>query len=78
MEPTTLPLPETLRHLIEVTNTLLQNYQQELSSRVISANEEMMQMLNLNPADGWRLDTQRMVYIKSVELPSKDTTKSSS
>jgi hypothetical protein len=72
-----MPIPDTLRHLIEVTNTLLQNYQQELQSRVLSANTEMMQILNLNPSDGWRLDMQRMVYVKTDDLASNpNTTKS--
>ena len=59
-----VPVPKAMVELIHANNELLKKYQQELSSRVLSANEEMMRMLNLNPADGWRLDTDTMSYVK--------------
>jgi len=45
-------------------NLLLQQYQEQLTSKVIAANLEMMQLLGLNPSDGWKLDMETMMYIK--------------
>lgn len=62
-----IPAPLALRHLIESNNELLKKYQFELTNKVILANEEMMQMLGLDPNDGWRLDMGTFTYIKSKE-----------
>ena len=64
LEPTSTPVPIALKELILSNNMLLTQYQQELTKKVIAANTEMMQLLNLNPNDGWRLDTDQMVYVK--------------
>jgi hypothetical protein len=61
---TTVPVPITLRYLIESNNRLLEDYQKVLTANVVRANEEMMQLLGLNPAEGWRLDMETMTYIK--------------
>jgi hypothetical protein len=63
-EQTSIPVPTALKELIASNNMLLNQYQQELTRKVITANMEMMQLLQLDPADGWRLDTENMVYIK--------------
>lgn len=63
-QPTSIPVPTALRELIISSNQLLQNYQQELSNRVVLANREMMAMLGLNPQDGWQLDVATMTYVK--------------
>lgn len=65
--PQTVPVPITLRNLIESNNQLLKTYQAELTSKVIQANEEMMKLLELDPKDGWRLDIEAGVYIKVEE-----------
>ena len=70
-EKTSIPIPSAIRELITANNELLQKYQQELTTRVISANLEMMQLLGLNPDDGWRIDMSTMMYVK--EEPKKDT-----
>lgn len=59
-----VPVPLALRNLIESNNQLLQQYQIELSNKVLAANEEMMRMLNLDPNDGWRLDMGTYTYVK--------------
>lgn len=63
-EPTnvTLSVPLALQQLIKANNTLLQNYQAELMEQVQQANLQLMGILNINPADGWRLDIEHMVY----------------
>lgn len=61
---TTVPVPLALRHLIESNNQLLKTYQQELTSKVVVANEEMMRLLGLDPNDGWRLDVDTFTYVK--------------
>jgi len=63
-KPTSIPVPMSMRELINSNNKLLELYQKELTAKVFSANEEMMQMMNLNPADGWRLDLSTMTYVK--------------
>ena len=64
---TEVPVPTALKELILTSNTLLQNYQQELTMRVEVANREMMGLIGLNPADGWSLDMKKMVYIKQEQ-----------
>lgn len=61
---TTVPVPLALRHLIESNNQLLKTYQQELTAKVVVANEEMMRLLGLDPNDGWRLDVDTFTYVK--------------
>lgn len=67
-----VPVPLALRHLIESNNKLLENYRNELSSKVLVANEEMMRMLGLDPTDGWRLDIDTFTYVKieNTDAPS--------
>lgn len=61
-----VPVPLALRHLIESNNQLLTTYQQELTQKVIVANDEMMRLLGLNPNDGWKLDIDTFTYVKTV------------
>lgn len=65
--PNEIPLPTAMRELINSNNTLLQNMQQEMLQRVNAANVEMMQILGLNPKDGWRLDLDKMKYVRQDE-----------
>jgi hypothetical protein len=67
MTTPTVPVPYALQRLIESNNQLLRQYQAELTSKVVEANEQMMQILGLNPKDGWSLDTDTMSYIKVEE-----------
>ena len=72
-EQTSIPVPIALKELIQSNNLLLNQYQQELTKKVISANMEMMQILGLDPNVGWRLDTEQMVYIKQEQPTVNDT-----
>ena len=63
-DQTQVPVPTALKELILSNNLLLQQYQEQLTSKVIMANLEMMQLLGLNPTDGWKLDMDTMMYIK--------------
>lgn len=63
-EQTTIPVPLALQELIKVNNQLLQQYQNQLTQKIYSANEEMMTLLGLDPNDGWRVDTDSMMYVK--------------
>ena len=64
---TEIPVPTALKELILTSNTLLQNYQQELTMRVEVANREMMGLLGLRQEEGWSLDMKKMVYVKNEE-----------
>lgn len=72
-EQKSIAVPMALKELINSNNILLQNYQRELTSKVLSANAEMMKMLGLNPDDGWRLDIQLMMYVKDEQINTNDT-----
>ncbi len=63
----TVPLPTALRSLIESNNQLLKTYHNELTSKVMIANEEMMRVLGLDPKEGWRLDIDTFTYVKLEE-----------
>lgn len=71
-EQTQIPVPTALKELILSNNLLLQQYQEQLTSKVIAANLEMMQLLGLNPSDGWKLDMETMMYIKQEHDTSID------
>ena len=60
----TVPVPLALRQLIESNNQLLKQYQNDLTSKVMVANEEMMSILGLDPNEGWRLDVDNYTYVK--------------
>lgn len=62
-----IPVPTALKELILTSNTLLQNYQQELTMRVEVANREMMSLLGVSAEDGWTLDMKKMVYFKQEQ-----------
>ena len=61
---TTVPVPLALRQLIEINNQLLKQYQNDLTGKVMVANEEMMRILGLDPNEGWRLDVDNYTYVK--------------
>lgn len=66
-QPTSIALPIALKELIISNNELLKKHQEELTNKVISANEEMMKLMGLRSEDGWRLDISRMMYIKEIK-----------
>jgi hypothetical protein len=65
----TLPVPIALQNLIKANNTLLKTYQAQLMEEVQHANMQMMQILQIDPANGWRLDMDSMKYVR-IEEPS--------
>lgn len=70
-EQMSIPVPIAIKELIVANNQLLESYQKELTSKIYSANEEMMRLLGLNPIDGWRLDLSTMMYVKQ-ETPTEN------
>lgn len=70
--PTSIPVPMALRELINSNNALLQNYQQELSNKVILANQEMMKLIGINEQDGWKLNMTTMTYEKQETKTIKE------
>jgi hypothetical protein len=65
---TQIPIPMALRQLIESNNQLLRQYQNELTTKVMTANEEMMRLLGLDPNEGWRLDLETFTYVKIEQI----------
>lgn len=63
-EVKSVPVPEALAQLIRSNNTLLQQYQRELSMAVQVSNVQMMQLLGLSPENGWKLDAENMMYVR--------------
>lgn len=64
--PKEIPAPLVLKELIISCNDLLVQHQSQLTQKVTAASIECMQMLGLDPRDGWRLDMQNMVFTKKV------------
>lgn len=67
-EVKSIPVPIALKELINSNNELLKQYQQELTNKVLLANEEIMRMLSLDPTDGWRLDMSTFTYVKTEKI----------
>jgi len=62
----TMNVPVALQQLIVTSNKLLSVYKQEFEEQIQNANIEMMQLLQLNPADGWKLDASSMRYFREI------------
>jgi hypothetical protein len=63
----TINVPLALQELILTSNELINQIKLQCEQKIESANAEMMQILQLNPAAGWKLDVSTMTYIR--ELP---------
>lgn len=59
-----LKAPKALEQLISSNNELLKKYKEELFEQVKEANQQMMQILKLDPAQGWKLDLDKMMYVR--------------
>lgn len=70
-----LKVPKALEMLIKGNNELLKQYKEQLFKEVKEANEQMMQILKLDPAVGWRLDLDKMMYVRlNLEEPTSEET----
>lgn len=69
----TLDVPLALQNLIKANNKLLKTYQTQLMHEIQEANLQMMQILQLNPDAGWKLDMENMVYVRPAEVPSTES-----
>lgn len=68
----TVPVPIALQNLIKANNNLLKSYQSQLMAEVQEANLQMMGILNIDPSNGWRLDMDRMVYVRVSDTQNAD------
>lgn len=69
----TIEVPLALQHLIKANNNLLKTYQSQLMQEIQEANLQIMQILQLHPDAGWKLDMERMVYVRpSTEADSNE------
>jgi len=60
----TLEVPLALQQLIQTNNQLLRKFQSELLQQIQESNAQMMQILRLGEEAGWKLDMDRMVYVR--------------
>jgi hypothetical protein len=67
-----VPVPMALQNLIKANNSLLKSYQSQLMAEVQEANLQMMSILNIDPSNGWRLDMDRMVYVRVSDTQNTD------
>lgn len=67
MNQVTIEVPLALQNLIKANNTLLKSYQAQLMDEIQQANLQMMGLLKIDPANGWRLDMETMQYVRIVE-----------
>lgn len=70
MKPVTIEVPLALQNLIKANNTLLKSYQTQLMEEIQQANLQMMALLQIDPANGWRLDMDNMKYVRIEESTS--------
>ncbi len=61
-----MDVPIALAQLILNNNEALKKYQSQLMQQIKLANEQMMQILKLDPEEGWQLDMERMVYVRAT------------
>lgn len=64
MNEVTLEVPLALQQLIQTNNQLLRKFQSELLQQIQESNAQMMQILRLSEEAGWKLDMDRMVYVR--------------
>ena len=68
----TVDVPLALQNLIKANNALLKSYQSQLMADIQEANIQMMQILQIDPKNGWRLDMENMVYVRIEETPEEN------
>jgi hypothetical protein len=61
-------LPLALRRLILMSNEQLKEYQAKLLNDIEEASSQMMEILSLDPKNGWLLDLERMAYVRQVSV----------
>jgi len=59
-------LPVAITKLIDLSNRMLSDYQQKLYADIELAAADMMQHMNINPEDGWRLDLSQRKFVRFV------------
>lgn len=64
MDEVTMEVPLALQQLIVNNNEKLRVQQAVLTRQVEEANAQMMAILKLDPQAGWKLDIERMVYVR--------------
>ncbi len=64
MNNVSMDVPIALQKLIKANNTLLKSYQSQLMDEIQQANTQIMQILQIDPRNGWRLDMDNMVYVR--------------
>lgn len=72
MSEVTMEVPLALQQLVTSNNKLLKDYQAVLWRQIEQANAEMMQILRLDPSAGWRLDIERMLYVRIENEPTDE------
>lgn len=72
MREIAVEVPIALRQLIVANNEILKSFQSKLLEQVQDANMQMMQILRLDPAAGWRLDLERMQYVRPMTEEEKN------
>jgi len=68
----TVDVPLALQNLIKSNNAVLKSYQSQLMTEIQEANIQMMQILQIDPTNGWRLDMENMVYVRIEETPEEN------
>jgi len=62
----TKPVPQALQYMVEQSNKELRDLQQHLMGHIEEASLELMALLDVHPEDGWKLDLDRMVYMRQA------------
>jgi len=64
-----IAVPKALIAMLNSSNARINDLKRRMWADFQDANEEMMKLLQLDPEAGWRLDLERLVYIKSEQPP---------
>lgn len=68
-----MEVPKSLKYLILSNNEIIQKHKAELMQQVYEASIEQMNLLNLRPEEGWRLDTENLRFVQ-IEVNKEDAT----
>ena len=71
-QPTAVPVPLAIRQLIDLHNDKIQEYRRTSLTEIQQASLEIMALMGLHIADGWRLDLDTLQFIKVSTEQSTD------
>jgi hypothetical protein len=66
-------IPKAMQYMVDESNRQLREIQQTLTKDVMEASLELMTLLGISPDAGWKMDVDRMVYVRQIPDLAPDT-----